>query len=264
MSLTDPSIRPIALRRQRTSAISRALEVFDHLQATQQALTAYEIARSIGAPLSTVYAIVDDLVAKDLLTRDMQGFVWFGPRLYYYGLTYARSLDLLTEATHQMHELARRSGETVQVCGRDQDDMVVLAMEEGDDHFQVTSRVGTRTPLSWTASGRLLVGHLPEAELIDLFRRSARPSPTERAETDPEALSRRAREALKLGFSIQAGESDFAVACIAAPIRDRTGACRATMSIVVSERRAEQKGPELIQFVLASAKQVEKRLGWQH
>jgi DNA-binding IclR family transcriptional regulator len=57
-----------------------------------------------------------------------------------------------------MHELTLSSRETVQICGRDDDHMVVLAME---DHFQATSSVGTRSPLNRTASGGMLVGHLP-------------------------------------------------------------------------------------------------------
>jgi DNA-binding IclR family transcriptional regulator len=260
MSETDTRAEPA--RRSRTSGIDRALQVFDYLQAAGQAATAYEIAREIGAPLSTVYTIIDDLVEKDLLDRDGNGLIWLGPRLYHYGLTYARSLDLLTAAQHEMHELARQSGETVQVCGRDQDMMVVLAMEEGGGQFHVTSRVGSRSPLNWTASGRLLVGHLTRPELLAIFRRSARVSPTGRAETDPEILATHAHEALEQGISIQAGESDFAVACIAAPILDTTGACRATMSIVVPETKVQQKDPDLIALVRASARRVESRLGW--
>jgi len=249
-------------RRSRTSGIDRALQIFDHLQGAEHSVTGYEIARAVGAPLSTIYAIIDDLVEKDLLNRDSKGLIWLGPRLYHYGLSYARSLDLLGAAQHEMHELARATGEAVQVCGRDQDMMVVLAMEEGSGQFNVTSRVGSRTPLNWTASGRLLVGHMSESELVAMFQRSARVSPTGRAEIDPRVLAASAQVALADGLSIQAGESDFAVACIAAPIRDAQGVCQATMSIVVPESKVRQQEPDLIGLVRASALRVEARLGW--
>ena len=225
-------------------------------------MTAYEIARGVGAPLSTIYMIVDDLVEKDVLSREENGLIWLGPRLYHYGLTYARSLDLLTIATQEMQELSRISGETVQICGRDSDHMVVLAMAEGPDHFQVTSRVGTRVPLNWTASGRLLVGHLPETERREVFARSAVASPTGRAETDPDALAAGAAAAREQGYSIQAGESDFAVACIAAPITDPAKSCHATISIVVPDAKVRSKGSELVALVRASAQRIESRLGW--
>jgi len=262
MSMTDEDKPEAGPRRSRTSGIDRALQIFDHLQRVEEPVTAYEIARAVAAPLSTVYSIIDDLVARELLNRDDKGLIWLGPRLYHYGLTYARNLDLLSVATTEMRELAKLAGETVQICGRDQDTMVVLAMEEGSDQFQVTSRVGTRSPLNWTASGRLLVGHLPEGELLSLFERSACTSPTGRAETDPKVLAEAARQAFVQGLSVQAGESDFSVACIAAPIRDRGGVCQATISIVVPERKVNQQDPDLIALVKASARQIERRLGW--
>lgn len=265
MTLTDPiprrddaEPRP---RASRVSGIDRMLQILDHLQETGTPATSYELAKACAAPLSTVYAVVDDMVEKRLLDRTSSGAVWLGPRLYHYGLSYARNLDFLTVATHEMNELSHAVGETVQICGRDGDHMVVLAMAEGVGHFQVTSRVGTRVPLNWTASGRLLVGHLGEAERLAIFRRSASASPTGCAEIDPEVLASSAGKCLATGLSIQSGESDYSVACIAAPIRDARGACIATISIVVPEFKVGQKEPDLVAEVRAAALRIEDRLG---
>ena len=141
-----------------------------------------------------------------------------------------------------MHLLCREVNETVQICGRDGDYMIVLAMAEPVGHFRVTSRVGTRVPLNWTASGRLLVGHLPEKERVAIFRRSACMSPTAKAVTNPGQLCRESREALAAHLSIQVGASDFWIACIAAPICDRSGACLATISVVVPEQKVATDG----------------------
>src|SRR5436305_4980639 len=114
-------------RRSRVSGIDRALQVLDHLLETGVPSGPYAIAKAIGVPLSTAYAIVGDLVGKDLLSRRSDGSVWLGPRLHHYGLAYARSLDFLNEASREMHDLCREVSETVQICGRDADHMVVLA-----------------------------------------------------------------------------------------------------------------------------------------
>src|SRR5258708_15695250 len=132
-----------------------------------------------------------------------------------------------------MQRLSAEVEETVQVCGLEDGMMVVQQMAEGPGHFRVTSRVGTRVPLNWTASGRLLVGHLPEKERLAVFRRCARASPTGKAETNPAALSAESRQALTQRLSIQVGVSDFWIACIAAPIWDRACACLAPGSIVL-------------------------------
>jgi DNA-binding IclR family transcriptional regulator len=250
-------------RRTRVSGIDRALQVIDHLYETGAPAGAYAIAKAIKAPLSTVYVIIDDLVAKNMLTRNADGSLWLGVRLYHYGLAYARSLDFMETATHEMHDLCRQAGETVQLCGRDSDHMIVLAMADGPSHFQVTSRVGTRVPLNWTASGRLLVGHLPEGERLDLFKRCARTSPTGRAEVDAKTLADAAAQAFLDRLSIQAGESDYAVACIASPICNRAGECVATISIVLPEQKAFGDQNRYADYVRASAERIERLMGWR-
>nr|WP_245515477.1 IclR family transcriptional regulator [Rhizobium deserti] len=250
-------------RRSRVSGIDRALQVIDYLYETGAPAGAYAIAKAVKAPLSTVYVIIDDLVGKNMLARNGDGSIWLGPRLYHYGLAYARSLDFMSVATHEMHDLCRQAGETVQLCGRDNDHMLVLAMADGPSHFQVTSRVGTRVPLNWTASGRLLVGHLPEAERLELFKRCARTSPTGRAEVDPRSLAQAAAAAFDERLSIQAGESDYAVACIASPICGRDGECVATISIVLPEQKAFSGENPYIDQVRASAERIERLMGWR-
>jgi DNA-binding IclR family transcriptional regulator len=251
-------------KRSRVSGIDRALQIIDYLYETGGPSGAYAIAKAVKAPLSTVYVIVDDLVEKNMLARNTDGTIWLGPRLYHYGLAYARSLDFMAVATHEMHDLCRQAGETVQVCGREGDHMLVLAMADGPSHFQVSSRVGTRVPLSWTASGRLLVGHLSDHERIELFSRCARHSPTGRADTDARTLSESAAKAYQDRLSVQVAESDYSVACIASPVCDRSGECVATISIVLPEQKVLVDRELYAGQVRASAERIETLMGWRN
>lgn len=260
---TEPFARAKRARGARVSGIDRAIQILDYLRDNESPASAYAVAKAIGAPLSTVYAIIDDLVDKLLLQRRSDGSLWLGPRLYHYGLAYARSLDFLDVATHEMQELCREVEETVQVCGRDDDHMVVMAMADGPGHFRVISRVGTRVPLNWTASGRLLVSHLPDAERLALFRRAARVSPTGHAQVDAKTLSDASEVALKERLSVQISESDFSVACVASPICDPAGACVATMSIVLPEHKVVQARKRYADAVREAAARVETILGWR-
>lgn len=248
--------------RRRVSGIDRAFQILDHLMERGAAARALDIARDIGAPTSTVYEVIDDLVARRVLTRDTDGLVALGPRLLHYGLAYRQATPFLAVAQREMTRLSTEIGESVQICGRDDDMMVVLAMADGPGPFRVTSHVGTRVPLNWTASGRLLTGHLPDAERIALYARGARPSPTGRAETDPGRLAEAARKAIEEGLSIQLSESDYAVACIAAPVIDPAGDCVATISVVLSEMRAQAAPERYAEAVRQAARAIESGLGW--
>jgi DNA-binding IclR family transcriptional regulator len=248
--------------RRRVSGIDRAFQILDHLMERGTAARALDIARRIGAPTSTVYEIIDDLASRRVLTRDADGMVALGPRLLHYGLAYRQATPFLIVAQREMQRLSADIGESVQICGRDDDMMVVLAMADGPGPFRVTSHVGTRVPLNWTASGRLLTGHLPDAERVALYKRGARPSPTGRAETDANRLAAASRQALDEGLSIQLSESDYAVACIAAPVVEPSGDCTATISVVLSELRAQAAPERYAESVKAAARAIEAALGW--
>lgn len=248
-------------RRTRTSGIDRAMQIMDILTERQSAMTAYDLAKSVGAPASTIYRLVDELVERNLLSRIDENRIWLGPRLMRYGLVYRSQMDTFAEAKAEMLALSSRTGETVQVCARDDTMMVVIAMAVGEGHFRVTSDVGTRVPLNWTASGRLLLGHMSDEERLATFQSIAQPSQTGIAETDPEELSRQSREDYLNRLALQMSNSEYSVACIASPIRDEDGVCVATMSIVLPEQRVTERLDELTSEVQSAAANVETALG---
>ena len=224
-------------------------------------MSKYDLAQRTGAPASTIYKIVDDLVDRSMLTRINENAVWLGPRLMRYGLTYRSRMDVFREAKREMEMLAESLGETIQICARDEDMMTVIGMARGEDHFNVASDVGTRLPLNWTASGRLLLGHLDEAERVRIFTEIARPSATGQAETDPVQLADMAGREFEERLAVQMSVSEFAVACIAAPICDENGTCAATISIVLPETHARAEIDTLSTEVRRSAHRIEVALG---
>lgn len=245
----------------RVSGIERAIQILDLLEVGGQPLNGSAIAKSINASASTVYPIIEELLERHLLSRSDGGTVWLGPRLYRYGLAYGNSLEMVKIASPVMRELCALTWETVQLCGRDGGMMTILAMEEATGHFRVSSRVGARIPLNWTASGRLLVGHLPSAERRAVFATSAVDSPTGRAITDPDQLAASSADAFEARLSVQLSESDFAVACVASPICDNAGVCLATVAIVLPEQRLIESRERYVKAVQAASRRIEQGLG---
>ena len=67
--------------RSRTSGIDRTLQIMDILLDYRRPMTAYELAKSAAAPVSTIYRLIDELVERGMLSRTSESLVWFGPRL---------------------------------------------------------------------------------------------------------------------------------------------------------------------------------------
>ncbi|MBK4216864.1 IclR family transcriptional regulator [Paracoccus caeni] len=251
-------------RRSRTSGIDRSLQILDILTERHQPMTAYELAKVTGAPPSTVYKLIDELEERAMLSRSADGRVWLGPRLMRYGLAYRARMSAFSEAERAMFALNERVAEMVQICARDGGLMQVVAMAEGTGAFRVTSDVGTRVPLNWTASGRLLIGHLPDAARLAVFQDCARPSNTGLAETDPAKLAQMSREDFVNGLSVQIDTSEDQVACIAAPIRGLDGTCELTLSVVMPKHRVRDKFALVSSEVREAALSVERALGLHH
>lgn len=247
--------------RKRVGAIDRSLQILDILCERGKPMNAYELARCTGAPPSTIYKIVDELADREMLSRMDNSAVWLGPRLMRYGLTYRASVDVFAEARREMERLCEEVKETVQICARDGGMMTVVDMARGPGHFAIASNVGTRVPLNWTASGRLLLGHLAPDDRARIFTTSARPSETGQAETDPQRLSQQSRAEFEDRIAIQMSASEYAVACIASPICDTNGNCLATISIVLPESKAQSKLAQLTEAVQRAALNVERALG---
>ena len=251
-------------RRSRTSGIDRSLQILDILTERHQPMSAYDLARATGAPPSTVYKLIDELTERNMLSRSADGRAWLGPRLMRYGLAYRARVNAFNEAERAMFALNERVAEMVQICARDEGMMQVVAMAEGSGPFRVTSDVGTRVPLNWTASGRLLIGHLPDAERLAVFAGCARPSNTGLAETDPAILADLSRRDFLDGLSVQIDTSEDQVACIAAPVRGQDGTCQLTLSVVMPKHRVPDKFDLVAEAVLEAARSVEKALGLHH
>src|SRR5690606_29208031 len=96
---------------------------------------------------------------------------------------------------------------------------------------------------------------------LEIFAASAQDSPSRRAVTDPNILSAEAGEAFLARLSVQLSESEFAVACVAAPICDAAGACVATVAIVLPEQRLIATREKYVREVQAASRNIERGFG---
>lgn len=252
-----------AAPRSRMSGLLRATQVLDRLVVEGKATSAYDLAKAIRAPVSTIYGVVDALVQAGLLERDDSGAVWFGSRMYHYGLAYGRNVDLLREARTEMRKLSEELGETVQLCARHEGVVVIQDMAEASRNLRVSSRIGAQVPINWSVSGRFFLAHLPQHEQIAIFRQYAVPSATGRAPMDPAQFVAHCDEARRLGYATQLSGTDQGIACVAAPIMNASGICEMTISVIMPELRVRESFDSIAAATRAAAARVELRVGWR-
>ena len=210
--------------KRRAKGLDRAFDILDFLKEVGQPLRPNDIAKGIGGPKSTVYELVASLLERRVLEPvGQEGHVYLGRQLYFLGQAHLRHFDLSREADQALQEIVRQTQETAQMCLLNGRKYTVALMKEGERHFRISSNIGENAPIPWTASGRLLLGHLSDGQIVDLIDERDFVLPD--GERLPlETFLKQIRQATEDGFFSFDSVADTFTHCFAAPVRDEHGA----------------------------------------
>ena len=217
---------------RRARGLDRAFEILDFLRMHRAPIKPNEIATHIGAPRSSVYELVNVLLRNGILEyagNDKR--VYLGRKLYFLGAAYEGQFDFMRECDKVLEDIATQTRETAQFCMLDGNKYTVVRMREGARPFRISSDVGRPVPIPWTASGRLLVAHMTDAEIIDFIPKEDFRLPNGQW-LEPAAFIHEVRQAETAGeFSFNSIVDSF-THCFAVPIKDDAGRYAATICLV--------------------------------
>ncbi|MEU6041773.1 IclR family transcriptional regulator [Actinomadura sp. NPDC047616] len=254
------------MARLTAPALRRGLDILEVLVDEEEGLRVPEITRRLGLPRATTHELVNTLIDRGYLTMSKAtGRVSLGVKALRLGAGYERGLDLATVGRECAAEVAAACGETVQIVVRDAGFAVFIVRIDSRHSVRLVSQVGSRLPASCTAGGKVLLSALPAAELDALF-----PDDGALQKMTPRSIDTRQRLLTELDAARERGwaeencESNDHVACVAAPVYDRLGACVAAMSISVPiVRWSDAQKQRCVELVLGGAKAMSQRLGAQ-
>ncbi|MDP2696867.1 IclR family transcriptional regulator [Thalassospira sp.] len=217
---------------KRARGLDRAFDILDCLMTKKGPMRPNEIATAIDAPKSSIYEIVNLLLESNVLERSgAEGQVFLGRRLYFWGRGYLNHFDLAREGREHLQYLAEKTRETAQLCMLEGQKYTVIMMNEGSRHFRISADVGEIVPIPWTASGRLLVGHLSDQEILDFIPAEDFILPSG-SKLPPEEFIAQVRKATRENFFAFDSIADNYTHCFAAPVYDDQKQCIATLCLI--------------------------------
>ena len=229
----------------RAAGLTRMVEVFDFLHAHGRPISIGDLARALAAPRSTLYALVGTLIDCGLLADAGEGKVFFGRKLYLFGMDYMRENALVRQGRRAVDELSAETGETAELCMLHEGRYTIIHMAPGARPFRISSAVGLQIPLPWTASGRLLLSGLDRAGIDRLVPEADLALPDGRR-IDRGSFHAEIAEAGRRGHCITSGLVDTLTKCLAAPVRGGDGKVAATLCFVVPIDTPEEQVERLI------------------
>ena len=246
-------------------AVIRSLDILE-LFLDQPRLSAREITEQLGLPRTTVHELLVTLVARSYLISEPGQPVQFrlGMPLFQLGAAFAGQLDLVREAQEVARETAAACDEAVHVAVLSGADVIYLVKADSTHPVRMVSAVGRRLPAHCTAVGKVLLASLEETDLDALLPPAGLSAMTPDSITDPGRFRAELDRIRAEGLAVDDGESDSAVRCAGAPVRDHTGTTVAAMSVSAPIIRwTPAAHADWTQLVRTGAAALSARLGYR-
>lgn len=249
------------MTNRRARGLDRAFEIMNYLRLKRTPLRPNEIASGIGAPRSSVYELVNLLMRQGVLEyRGEDGRVFLGRKLYFLGMAYAEQFDLMRECDKLLTHIAEETRETAQMCLLEGNKYTVAQMKEGLRPFRISSNVGDPVSIAWTASGRLLVAHMSDEEILDFIPKEDFQLPNGQW-LDPAQFIAEVREASRVGYYTFNSAVENFTHCFAVPVYQADNICIATLCLVAPREDGLKNHASYLKTLLDAAADLSSRLG---
>ncbi len=246
MTISDP--RPSAEEgREFVQSLARGLSIIQAFGAERETMTLTEVAEATGLSRAAARRFLHTLETLGFVGRDGRRF-FLRPPILCLGYAYLSSVAWWRVAQPFMEEVAAEVHESCSASVLDRHEVVYLARVPTRRIMSVNLSIGSRLPAYCTSMGRVLLSHLPPAELDRYLAESSRIKHTERTQTDEGALRPILERARADGYSLVDQELDAGVCSLAVPVFDRAGRCIAALNVGAHSMR--YSGEKLLEDVL--------------
>jgi len=219
------------------------------------------------AELSLRTGIPRSAVRRCLLTLARLGYVaaegrrWsLRPKVLSLGAAYASSATLTTAAQRYLDQVSAMVRESCSLSVLDEGEILYLLRSATAARIMsVDLRPGSRLPAYCTSMGRVLLAHLPAAELRAYLQRTRLVAYTERTITNRERLSQALEAVRRSGFALVDQELELGLRSIAVPVHDAGGRVVAAMNVGTQAARVPLR--EMEKRFLSPLKAASAELG---
>ena len=219
-----------------------------------------DLAAKLGLTRSTTHRLAHALIERRYLDLIPQRGYQLGPKLLELGFLAQQQVDLIQTARPHLQALSDTSEDTVHLGVLDGDQALYLDKIQGSRRVMISSRVGDRHPLSSTGLGKAL---LLDEELERWKYVFQQEQASGRHKADYNLWLKRMRGYVECGRSYDLEENEDQIRCVAAPVRDASGAIVAAISVSSAAQYMDDARMEsLSSEVIKTANAISADLGW--
>ncbi|MGW7023917.1 IclR family transcriptional regulator [Streptomyces decoyicus] len=243
-------------------SVDRAVSVLEILAKLGEAGVT-EISEELGVHKSTAFRILGVLENRGLVEQERdRGKYYLGAGVLRLAGAAAIRLDISQEGQPVCRALAEDTGETANIAVLDGDAAVNIMQARGSAAVTAYNWLGRRTPLHATASGKVLLAHLPKERRETLVTRKL-PRFTENTLTTAAGVRQQLTAVLADGYACTSEELEIGLNAVAAPVRAHDGAVIGALGVSGPAYRMERELlPELAERSAKAAAELSRRMGY--
>lgn len=250
-------------RNYNITALQRGLRLLHLFAKADNGLTATEVARSSGLPVSTVHRFLVNLETSGFLDCDSAGTYHLGIACVSLGQAARGQLDIRRLSLPHLQELNHQTRETVHLTVRHALSAVYVEKLDSPEPLRIHSRIGAAVPLHCSAVGKVLLAFMLDAEREEVLKQVELRRFTENTVGSLQELQAHLQRARKDGFACDLEEHEPHIRCIAAPIWDHNGAVNASLSVTgPAVRMATTRIRQIAPLIRDAGLRISKDLGY--
>lgn len=243
--------------------VQRAARLLRHIAAGDPVTNMAQTARALDINRTTLLRLLHTLQAERFIEPRGGGKPGWRVGLGLFGMVAQAfaSEDLAEVAGPILGRLAEELGLSAHLGVLDGREVVYLIRRTPNQSYISNIRVGSRLPAHAANMGRIILAHLPPAQVARLFEGAPMPAVTAHTATSLPALTERLAADRAEGLAWSEGFFEAGISSVAAPVFDATGAPVAAINVSGGAGFAAQR-ERIGQAMRAAGEEISRRLGW--
>jgi DNA-binding IclR family transcriptional regulator len=251
-------------RNYNITSVQRCLRLLSLFSQTPDGLSATEVTKLSGLPVSTVHRFLVNLENAGFLDCGVNGKYHLGIACFSIGQAALGQLDIRRLSLPYLQALNQHTRETIHLTVRQGLTAVYVEKLDSPEHLRIFSRIGAPVPLYCTAVGKILLAYMPQAERDKILSQIEPRRLTPSTIASLQELEQHLNRVRKVGHAFDLEEHEPHIRCVAAPIWDHTGAVNASLSLTApAVRMPVPRLRQLAPLIQEAGLRISRELGYQ-
>jgi DNA-binding IclR family transcriptional regulator len=245
-------------------ALQRGLKLLSLFAKAEGGLTATQVAKLSGLPISTVHRFLMNLDSSGFVTSSGNGSYHLGIACFSLGQSALGHLGIRRLSLPWLQELNRLTRETIHLTVRHELSAVYVEKLDSPEPLRIFSRIGASVALHCTAVGKVLLAFLPQEELTHILPQIELKRSTQNTLCSLHELQTELQRVRRVGHACDLEENELHIRCIAAPIWDHIGVVNPSLSVTGPVvRMPVARLRQLAPLVMQAGLRISRELGFQ-